>query len=132
MRVRCIRELPTSEQAEKLYPFYRPDTGQVFAVEVGTEYTVFSIDTGLPIPLLGIADDNGLLYPTPSCLFEIVDASLPALWVAHMNADGDLSLEPPSFNDFYFSDLADGEPAVVSDFRRVRDMLEPSTAAPDA
>lgn len=132
MRVRCIRELPPPGQADKLFPFYRRGTGQVFAVELGREYTVFAIDTGPLTTTFGIADDNGLLYPTPSTLFEIVDATLPTLWVARMNEEGVVSLEPPSFNEFYFADLADGKPEVVSDFRKVRELLEKDITAPDA
>ena len=130
MKVRCIRELPTSAQAATLAPLYLPDRNQAFAVELGREYTVYCIDFNPGMPTLGIRDDYEQLYPTPMCLFEVTDPRLSPEWVARTDGNGALSLEPASFDASYFSRLADGDPDTVADFRCVRDALE-GTAASD-
>jgi hypothetical protein len=124
MKVRCIRELPTPKQAATLTPFYSPDRNQTFAVRLGREYTAYCIDFQPGMPMLGIRDDYEQLYPTPMCLFEVTDPALAPEWVARTDGNGSLSLEPPSFNPYYFSRLADGDPDTVADFRRVRATLE--------
>ena len=129
MRVRCVRDLPTPEQAASLNPFYMPGRGQVFAVDLGREYTVYCVISAPVGPLLGIRDEYDQLFPTPLCLFEIADASLPADWVARAGPDGALAIEPPSFHADYFMDLAEGKPETVADFRRVQALLEPDATA---
>jgi len=124
MKVRCIREVPTPEQAAALAPFHAPDRNQVFAVELGREYTVYCVYFGPGMPFLGIRDDYDQLYPTPMCLFEVTDPALPAQWVARTDGNGSLSLEPPSFTPYYFSDLGDEDPDTLADFRRVRAAFE--------
>jgi hypothetical protein len=101
-------------------------------VEAGREYTVYCVICGPVGALLGIRDEYEQLFPTPLCLFEITDAAIPGDWVARAGEDGALTIEPPSFHEDYFTDLADGRAETVADFRRVRASLEPAATINEA
>ena len=108
-----------------------PDPRIRFAVRLGVQYTVFDITCAHPFPIVGIADEKHeieLLYPTPMCLFEITDAGLPSNWVARVRRDGILTLEPASFYDSFYEDLADGKREAIDIFHRVRAELEGATS----
>src|SRR5262249_23669517 len=128
VRVRCIAENLTAEQAAALYHPHPAPSGHTYAVRLGAEYTVFDITCANPLAFVGIASEVDLgielLYPTPLCLFEITDPSIPSIWVARIRRDGVLCLEPPSFYEHYYEDLSNAVPRVVEDFRRVRAQIE--------
>ena len=124
MRVRCIAERLTHEQAVAHYYPHPPDMRISFAASLGVEYEVYSINCTYPFAMLGISDETGLLYPTPLCLFEIIDPRPASSWVVRVNEKGVVHLEPPSFHEHYFEDLADGVPEVDEDFRQIREQVE--------
>ena len=49
--------------------------------------------------------------------------------MARSDGNGSLSLEPPSFTPYYFSDLGDDDPDTLADVRRVRAALEGAPAS---
>ena len=125
MRVRCIREEPTREQAERMRIFYRGGK-QTFGVIKGTEYLVFGLRVVDGVTLVDIAQEFEQLVPVPLWLFEITDHRVPSLWEARQNEDGSLLVWPRSFFDreYYHEDLLEKVPSVIDDFRRVRRRLE--------
>ena len=129
MRVRCIAELPTEEQAKRLGRFYA-GTRQSFGVTIGMEYLVFGLRVVEGSVLLDIPQDFEQLYPVPLCLFEITDPRVPSLWSARLRDDGSLLLWPPSFfeREYYHQDLLERVPSVLEDFERVRRRLEVESA----
>lgn len=129
MRVRCVAELPTPEQAKLLGTFYAGGR-QRFGVTVGMEYLVFGIRVVNGVVLIDIAQEFEQLYPVPLFLFEITDPRVPSLWEARQEQDGSLFLWPPSFfeREYYHEDLLEQVQSVVEDFRRVRRRLEVESA----
>lgn len=69
--------------------------------------------------------DYGRLTSAPECLFETVDPRVSKFWELKLLDNGDILLWPPSFyQDYYHDDLSEGVPEIVSDFKRVYQMLE--------
>lgn len=127
MIVKCIAELPTRDQAQRLGRHYRAGK-QAFGVVPGTEYIVFAIKTlgGEPwVEIINSDLDPGYLWGVPLCLFEIVNPRLSVLWEARVAKNGELRFEPTSMSrPYYHDDLFEGVEEVVEDFRRVRQELE--------
>lgn len=119
MRVRCIALLPTPEQADKMKGVYFPGK-QTFPVELGKEYTVFGLYSEGGTPWINL-ELSWYLCSVPLCLFEIVDARVSRTWEVRLADDGSLAMWPPSFfQEYYFDDLFEGVPEVVSDFETVK------------
>ena len=72
MRVKCIRELPTKEQAVQLGSYYAAGK-QAFHVHVGKEYLVYGITFLSGCPWVELKEDFGYLHRAPLGLFEITD-----------------------------------------------------------
>lgn len=125
MRVRCIAEDPTPEQARALGKLYTAPR-QTFGVVLGMEYLVLALSVVNGVTLVQVAQEFEQIVPVPLFLFEITDPRVPSLWEARQQEDGAVLLWPPSFfeREFYHEDLLDQVPSVVEDFRRVRRRLE--------
>jgi hypothetical protein len=123
MRVRCIAELPTEEQARTLGDFYRHGK-QVFHIAVGCEYLVYAVTFMDGAPWLELKEDFEYLHRAPLCLFEIVDGRVSRYWDARWR-NQDLCFWPTSFyGEYYFDDLIEGSPDVLEDFRQVTLSME--------
>lgn len=96
-------------------------------VTAGKAYTVYGVSfrnvVGSGGSFLEVLDDYGNLVSAPADVFQIVDGSIPQLWVARMKEDG-LCLWPEAFfAKYFFDDLSDGEPEALSKFADVRLVL---------
>jgi len=92
---------------------------------VGREYTAMGLGFWDGVAWVEIATEGGFLMSIPLTEFEIVEGSASAFWTARVDRDGTVRLWPPTFYEgTYHSDLADLEPGAVSDFARVRAMIE--------
>ena len=127
MRVRCIAELPTSQQAEKLGRYYKTRT-QAFGIAVGQEYVVFALKVLGGQLWIDITDphvESGYLFSAPFLLFELIDGRVPSIWEARVTDRAELKMAPKSFfAAFYYDRLFEGVEDNVADFRRVRQQLE--------
>ena len=79
MRVKCIWELPTKEQAVQLGSYYAAGK-QVFHVQVGKEYLVYGITLLSGCPWVELKEDFGYLHRAPLGLFEITDGRVSSCW----------------------------------------------------
>jgi hypothetical protein len=123
MRVRCIAELPTEEQARTLGNHYRQDK-QVFHVTVGCEYLVYALTFMDGALWIELKEEFGYLHRAPLCLFEIADGRVSSYWEVRWR-NQDLCLWPTSFyREYYFDDLIEGFPEVLDDFRQVSVSME--------
>jgi len=97
MRVRCIAEDPTPEQAKALGKLYTA-RGRPSAWSSGwsTEYLVFALSVVNGVTLVDVAQEFEQLVPVPLFLFEITDPRVPGLWEARQREDGTLLLWPRS------------------------------------
>jgi hypothetical protein len=123
MRVRCRRELPTEADAKKLGGFYRAGR-QAFPVTLGKEYIVFALQVLGAEPWVQIADDFEQLVPVPLNMFDIVDATVPAGWVLWLD-EAVIAVGPPALrSESFHTDLLEGKPDAVAEFRRISAALE--------
>ena len=122
MILECIATEPTLPQARRLGTHYR--AGQEFPVQVGRMYTAYGIRVWGCGSWTDIEIDAKYLVVVPLCLFRIVDGSVPVLWTARADQDGDLALLPDAFHDRYFiDDLSDGRPEACAAFNAVKARL---------
>jgi hypothetical protein len=129
MIVRCVSRFPNDVQLGYLGPGFLRN--QDFHITPGKEYVVFGltvvIEPGYPGRGLRVEHltDYGNLVGTPICLFEILDGTVSQYWQTRVREDGTVTLWPPTFyREFYHDDLSDGEPDVVEDFKRVKELIE--------
>ena len=123
MRVRCTAERPTAEQAALLGKDHF-DPQRSFGVRVGTEYLVYALEFHSGHVWVELAPDFDQIIAAPLFLFEVSDPAVPPIWRLKVLEDGSVMLWPPSFfREYYHSDLAEGVPEVVDDFRDVRETL---------
>lgn len=123
MRVKCLRELPTEADATKLGDYYRAGK-QGFPVTVGTEYIVFALQVLGSETWVQIADNFEQLVPVPLRLFEVVDRACLSVWVFWFDEDG-IALGPPALrSESFHTDLLEGKPDAVAEFRRISAALE--------
>ena len=129
MKVRCLANQATSEQAQKYG--LDPRVDHRFDVTPDRTYTVigltmmvksWSSGAGVALDLL---DDFSRWSIQPLFLFEVIDPRPSRYWVAKKLGEAELALWPESFfQDFYHDHLTDGVPEVVADFKRVCGLLE--------
>lgn len=125
MRVKCITELPTKEQARLLGEYYH-EGKQEFGLVIGNEYLVFGLSFLGGMPWIEIGPpEHEYLYSVPLCLFDIVNGTVSKCWEIKVRKDDVIFFWPISFyQEYYHDDLFEGVPVAVEDFRRVRKLIE--------
>jgi hypothetical protein len=124
--VKCISQKLTKEQSELVSDIFKSSD---FHITVDKEYLVYGISfdlfEGNRVCLLQHLTDYGNLVSSPILLFEVVDDRVSKHWIFKVSDSGGINLFPESFYQaFYRDDLFEQVPQVLSDFKRVQDMLE--------
>lgn len=124
MKVRCLTERPTKEQALRLGCHYDWER-QAFSVVTGKTYLVFGLSLVGGELWVEISDDYEQISAAPLLLFEIVDPRVPPIWILAIQDAGAASLWPRAFHRAgFFEDLVECDPAAVAELRLIRAQLE--------
>jgi hypothetical protein len=132
MRVKCVQVGLTKEQRQHLGTVFHED--QDFHVTPGKEYVAIGLNFSVESNVHGtgvwvhLVTDYGNLGWAPLALFEIIDPRVSRYWVAR-RVEGGVTLWPESLHrEFYHDDLSEGVAEIVSDFERVRALIEAEAA----
>lgn len=124
MKIKGVRLLPNKQQAKRLGRNYYPGQ-QTFDVEIGKEYVVYCLE--IIGGMVWVDYDSGTerMSISPLCLFEVIDGRVSKCWELRLTEEGNVLFRPPSFyQEFFHDDLAEGVPEIVSEYQRVRALLE--------
>ena len=129
MRVRCISERPSEQQAMEIG--CRLPDNEWYPITAGKEYVVLGLHLLVGTSAYGkgvfveVPGDHGYIGFAPLCLFEITDAHASRFWEVRIGEEGSVSMLPRSlFEPSYNEDLSENVPGVVADFERVVRLLE--------
>lgn len=125
MKVICINNRLTREQKQALD--IAQDNDFKYPFEVGQTYTVLGISGGTSSNISNTLLEMPYFYifPTPLCLFQIIDDRPSQYWKIQKHGDSRLTLWPEEFYQEYFhDDLSNGFPEVVEIYKRVVEKLE--------
>jgi hypothetical protein len=129
MIAKCVRTLPTAEQAARLGKRFRPNE-QEFPVKPGRKYLVYGLRYWEGETWIDIESEAGYLVIVPLCLFSIVDARITAHWEARVDDKGNLDLLPAEFHREYFlDDLIEGDAEALKEFWRIKRILQEETTS---
>lgn len=123
MKVICKENKLTSEQKRSLGISESNDF--VYPFEIGEIYTVLGLNHSLRQGTTILDMPYYYIFPTPLCLFDIVDDRPSSYWKIKKLSDYEISLWPEEFYQEYFhDDLSDGVPEVVEIYKSVLERLE--------
>jgi len=125
MRLRCKPSVMNAEtEVRRLAKRPRRDRNS-YDLTVGRQYVALGLGFWDEQVWVEIATEGDLIAPVPLLEFEIVDGRLSAFWKTRLDADGAVRMWPASFfQDNFHSRLADREPSALTEFARVRELLE--------
>ena len=122
MKVLCKSDHPSEKQLNDLNDTFYGN--QVLPITPGKQYLVLGMQSTLGNLWIELQGDTGNLISVPLCLFEIMDGRVSRHWIFKRWKDYDFTLWPESFyQEYYHDDLLEGVPNVVSDFRRLLNLL---------
>ena len=123
MKVRCVSEQPTAQQALLLGRYFHAGR-QVFPVARDREYTVFGLLFLGGQAWVELATEFEQLVSAPLLLFEVVDPQIPSVWAIRTGDDRVALLPEALHNPDYYQALAEGDSKALAQFRALRAQLE--------
>ena len=121
MKVKCIN-------------IKRPNRDNVYdSLTVGKEYLVFTIEINDPASSVAkftgdfvvyrLIDDDGVVIPYPSKIFEITSGKLSPNWL-YINYKDGIEILPELFaGEFFWDDFYNSEPYALEVFEKVKEQL---------
>lgn len=124
MKVICLENKLSKDQKKQLGIVEENDFEYPF--DIGRTYTVLGMSNNLDQSGTIILDmPYFYVFPTPLCLFNIVDDRPSNYWKIKKISEYELTLWPEEFYQEYFhDDLSDGVPEVVILYKQVVERLE--------
>jgi len=126
MKVKCI-DLKRQNHNDRMPGLTLGKEYVVLAIEFldksSLNYSHYSNSLGDFI-IYRVEDDDGVVIPYPSKLFEITSNKLPSCWVSFDKNDGSYSILPSTWTRPYFwDDFYNDEPNALSDFRKAQENI---------